>query len=99
MVQVKVSVHPDGLGPTEAAKAWYMRVVQKMKWSAIQKKVKNVKGKTPSSDHCVRNAVQRQIAAGKKGVAKTNYKNCGPKKALTPEEVNKVFFFCEIKKK
>ena len=32
MVIVKVSVHPQGLGPTEAAKAWYMRVVQKMKW-------------------------------------------------------------------
>ena len=35
MVIVKVSVHPQGLGPTEAAKAWYMRVVEKMKWTDI----------------------------------------------------------------
>ena len=75
----------------------YMRKVQKMKWGEIQEKVKNLQGKTPQSDHCVRNAVRRVTAAGKKGVAKTNYKNCGRKKALTPEEDNKVvefsFFF------
>ena len=64
-----------------------------MKWSDIQKKVKNLKGKTPKSDHCVRNAVQRQTAAGKKGVAKTNYKNCGRKKALTPEKAKQVVGF------
>ena len=36
---------------------------------------------------------QRQIAAGKKGVAKTNYKKCGRKKALTPEEAKQVVAF------
>ena len=93
MVKVAVVVHPQGLGPTEAAKAWYMRVVEKMKWTDIQKKVKNVQGKTPLSEHCVKNAVQRQTAAGKKGVAKTNYKNCGRKKALTPEQAKQVVGF------
>ena len=93
MVRVEVVVHPQGLGPTEAAKAWYMRVVQKMKFEDIRKKVKNAQGKTPQSKHCVENAVQRVTAAGKKGVAKTNYKNCGRKKALTPEEIKKVVDF------
>ena len=41
----------------------------------------------------MRNAVQRAAKAGKKGVAKTNYKNCGRKKALTPEEEKKVVDF------
>ena len=62
MVKVEVVVHPQGLGPTEAAKAWYMRVVEKMKWTDIQKKVKTVQGKTPQSEHCVKNAVQRVTA-------------------------------------
>ena len=63
-----------------------MRKVQKMKWNQILSKVKNVSGNTPQSEHCVKNAVQRVTAAGKKGVAKTNYKNCGRKQALTPEK-------------
>jgi hypothetical protein len=70
-----------------------MRKVEKMKWNQIQKKVKNLKGKTPKSEHCVINAMQRVTAAGKKGVAKTNYKNCGRKKVLTPEETKKVVAF------
>ena len=93
MVVVTVTVHPQGLGPQEAAKAWYFRVKEKMKWNDIKKKVKNLQGKTPKSEHCVKNAVQRVTAAGKKGVAKTNYKNCGRKKALTPEEAKKVVDF------
>ena len=93
MVKVEVVVHPQGLGPIEAAKAWYMRKVEKMKWTDIQKKVKNVQGKIPQSEHCVKNAVQRVTAAGKKGVAKTNYKNCGRKAALTPEETKQVVGF------
>ena len=42
MVKVEVTAHPQGLGPTEAAKAWYMRKVEKMAWRAIQAKVKNL---------------------------------------------------------
>ena len=71
----------------------YVRKVLKMKWGEIQKKVRDLQGKTPESDHCVRNAIRRAAAAGKKGVAKTNYKNCGRKKALTPEEEKKVVDF------
>ena len=71
-----------------------MRKTQKMKWHEIQAKVKNMAGKTPESDHCVRNAVQRVTASGKKGVAKTNYKNCGRKKVLTAEEQRQVVLSC-----
>ena len=67
-----------------------MRVVQKAKWKDIQGKVKNMEGKRPKSQHCVKNAVQRVQASGKKGLAITNYKNCGRKRKLTPEEEKKV---------
>ena len=62
-----------------------MRVVEKAKWKDIQSKVKNLEGKKPKSQHCVKNAVQRVQASGKKGMATTNYKNCGRKRALTPQ--------------
>ena len=67
-----------------------MRVVQKAKWKDIKNKVKNIQGTKPKSEHCVKNAVQRVQASGKKGVAMTNYKNCGRKRKLTPAEEKKV---------
>ena len=71
-----------------------MRVQGKMKWLEIRKKVKNLQSKTPQSEHCVKNAVQRATTAGRKVVAKTNHKNCGRKRAMTPEEAKKVVDFC-----
>ena len=70
-----------------------------MRWNKILLRVKNVAGNTPQSEHCVKNAVQRVTAAGKKGVAKTNYKNCGRKKALTAEESKKVVDFVKAWRK
>ena len=63
-----------------------MRVVKRAKWKDIQGKVKNMEGTMPKSQHCVKNAVQRVQASGKKGVAMTNYKNCGRKRKLTAQE-------------
>ena len=76
-----------------------MRVAQKMRWNKILLKVKKVSGNTPQSEHCVKNTTQRVTAAGKKGAAKTNYKNCGRKKALTPEASKKLFIFVKTWKK
>ena len=67
-----------------------MRVVQHAKWKDIQSKVKNMEGKKPKSEHCVKNAVQRVHASGRKGVAMTKYKNCGRKRKLTPQEEKNV---------
>ena len=63
-----------------------MRMAQKERWKDIQSKVKNMEGKRPKSEHCVKNAVQRVQASGKKGFANTSYKNCGCKRKLTPGE-------------
>ena len=72
-----------------------MRMVQKEKWKDIQSKVKNMEGKRPKSEHCVKNAVQRVQASGRKGVAVTNYKNCGRKRKLTPEDEKKVVAYVQ----
>ena len=77
MVKVTVTVHPKGLGPKEAAKAWYMRTKQRMKWGDIRKKVKTLQGRPPDSEHAVMNAVQRMVEAGRTGLAETHYANCG----------------------
>ena len=39
MVLVRVSMHPQGLAPAEAAKAWYLRTQAKQPWSEIQRSV------------------------------------------------------------
>ena len=70
-----------------------MRVKLKRKWHEIQGMVRNMQGEHPKSEHCVKNAVQRVTAAGKKGIAKTRYENCGRKKKLTEDDTKKVCDF------
>ena len=76
-MKVVVVVRPNGLGPHEAAKAWYMRKVQKMRFRSILKRVKTVSGKRPRSIHALENAVARTEAAGTHGIAEAGYANCG----------------------
>lgn len=51
--------------------------MQKLKWHQIRRLVKNIQGKTPESEHAVKNAVKRVGAAGAKGIAVTRYANSG----------------------
>ena len=77
-----------------------MRKMQKMRWKAIQKAVKTMEGKQPESDKAVRNAVARVCAAGQRGIASTNYKNCGRrygedggKYLITPQQEKRLVQF------
>ena len=72
-----------------------MRVIQKEKWKDIQSKVKNVGGQKPKSQHCVKNAVKRVQASGRKSLAIYNYKNCGRRRKLTPQEEKKVVAYVQ----
>ena len=72
-----------------------MRLVKRAKWKDIQGKVKNMQGQQPKSQPGVKNAVQRVQASGRKGVAVTNYKNCGRKRKLTPEDEKKVVAYVQ----
>ena len=38
-MQLRLSLHPRGLNPFEAARAWHLRHVQKLPWLAIQERV------------------------------------------------------------
>ena len=71
-----MTVHPRGLSPEQAAKAWFLRVKQKYKWSQIAKEVVNLEGQQPS-ENCLRLAVQRLGKKGKSAQPKNNYANCG----------------------
>jgi len=77
-----------------------MRKKEGMKWKDIQKEVKTMEGKRPSSDHAVRNAVARVSIAGARGVATNNYENCGRrygedggKYLITPQQEKEVVQF------
>ena len=43
-MRVYHTVHPKGLTPFEAAKAWYLRVVQKLPWCAVKEQVRTAEG-------------------------------------------------------
>ena len=77
-----VTVHPSGQSLAASAQAWYLRDKQQWKWKDIRAELRNVLRKVPSFKP-VRNAVARVRSAGKRGLPKTAYANCGRKRALT----------------
>ena len=88
---VQHTVHPKGLTPFEAAKAWHLRVLQKLPWRAVRAQLRTADGGQPRRV-AVANAVrridrQRRTAAFRRtGVAMLGYGNCGRKQLLTPEQ-------------
>jgi len=82
MVLHTMTVHPRGILPAQAAKAWYLRVKAKKKWREIQEEVVNAAGGTPS-EHALENAVARMKSRKPHGVPKYKYQNCGVKKYHT----------------
>ena len=91
-MKVEISLHPKGLHPTEAAKAWQLRQAGE-KWDDVMEQVVNLQGKTPCLS-AVKIAVARVgLAARTGGIMKTNYTNCGRKKELTKEQEKQVVAF------
>ena len=78
----RYSVHPKGLDPFQAAKAWHLRVVQGMPWKDVRLLVRTVSGMHPGQD-ALEDAVarvesQRHTSAFKKrGATSTGYAKCG----------------------
>ena len=92
------SVHPKGLDPFQAARAWHLRAIQGMAWKEVRSLVRTVSGMRPGQD-ALEDAVarvdtQRHTAAFKKcGVAKSGYANCGRAPLLTPDQKQAVVAF------
>ena len=72
MVKISVTLHPSGLAPDQAAKAWYLRIKEKSRWNKIQEEVVNLQGGEPS-ETCLRLAVNRVQQKGKSATLKSNY--------------------------
>ena len=93
MVKLTVSLHPKGLPPLQAMKAWVLRAEEGLSWPEIQERTTNVLGEA-AGDKAVREAVAR-IEAMEDGalVPKTNYGNCGRKKSLPASTERKILEF------
>ena len=92
MVRISMSVHPAGLSPIEAAKAWYLRDEQHWKWGDIQTALKKPTGEMPGLK-AVRNGVLRARGSEDGCLPETRYANCGRHRALTPEEERGIVAF------
>ena len=92
-----MSLHPNGLLPLEAVKAWHYRHEEDLSWPDIQSNVLNAQGQTPSI-HAVRNSVNMVERMRKRGddVPKTNYGNCGRKDKLTPAQKREIVKFVSM---
>ena len=94
MVVISISMHPKGLPPMQAAKAWYLRREEEKSWSEIQQVVVDLSGQRPGI-FAIRNAVERvdEMKAQGKDLPTMKYGNCGRKKDLTPEEQKAIIAF------
>ena len=93
MVKLVVSVHPQGLHPLEAVRAWHMYTEEGTTIREVREQVTNIQGETPSVK-AVWTGIQRvQSMAADDLVPKSNYSNCGRKPKLTEEQVAAVVAF------
>ena len=93
-----MALHPKGLTPFEAAKAWHLRQVQKLPWRTVREQVRAVNGDRPNRyalERAVRRIqTQRHTAAFRRtGTAVTAYGNCGRTPVLTPQQKSAIVAF------
>ena len=86
MPVVQIMMHPRGLHPTEAARAWHLHEEEGVVLRDVCKEVTNLSGETPSVK-TVWHAV-RMVKAGqqKQSLPESKYGNCGRKRTLTLQE-------------
>ena len=92
MVVIRISLHPKSLSPTEAAKAWHLRLFEELSWPAVQMEVTDLSGNKPGL-HAIRDAVARVAKARPDQIATTSYHKCGRSAELTAEQQKAVVAF------
>ena len=92
-MKVEVTVHPSGLHPKKAAKAWYLRREEGLGWEEIAGQIPNMQG-APAGVHAVRNAVESidELEPGQI-IPESKYGNCGRPKGLSVEQEKEVVEF------
>ena len=90
MVVVQVTLHPRGLHPTEAARAWYLHEEEGVSLRNVCKEVVNMSGMVPSVK-AVWNAIE-MVKSNQQSLPQTptKYANCGRKRKLTPLQEKEV---------
>jgi transposase len=90
---VQVSLHPRGLHPTEAARAWHLHVEEGTSLNDVRKQVVNLSGSTPSVK-AVWNAIHRTNAVRNPlDIPQSKYANCGRKRKLAHQQEKAVVSF------
>ena len=94
----RCAVHPKGLDPFQAAKAWHLRMRDGLTWKEVRAEVRTISGEHPGQD-AVEDAVgrvqaQRQTRDFQKtGVAQTRYSRCGRTPVLSQAQKQAVVTF------
>ena len=84
MPTVQVTVHPRGLHPVEAARAWQLHKEEGMRLEDVCDEVVNMAGETPSKKAVWRAIQMVQSVRSSHAVPQTKYSNCGRRRALAP---------------
>ena len=95
MPVVSMTVHPDGLHPIEAVKAWHKHTQEGMSVDQViaEGDVLNLRGDVPGRK-AMYAAIRRVEEMGKGDVfPKTRYQNCGRSKLLSDDEQKQVVAF------
>ena len=85
MPAVHVTVHPRGLRPLEAARAYHLHEEEGLCLDSVCGEVRNMEGNRPSKK-AVWTAVWQVKALGGNVVPQGIYENCGRKRMLTAED-------------
>ena len=91
MTKCTVSLHPKGLDPFQAARAWLLRKKLKQSWGEVRKQVRTVAGKVPGQ-RAIENAVNGS-SARRHGIPESKYANCGRTSVLSPDQQQSVVAF------
>ena len=93
MVIVSVIIHPQGLHPMEAMRAWQLHREDGYSLTGVREKVHNIQGDTPSVK-AVWSAIRRVDAMCSNDLLPSSgYSNCGRKPKLSEAEEQKVVAF------
>ena len=91
-------VHPRGLDPFQAAKAWHLRVQGGLPWKKVRAQVHTVSGAQPGQD-AIEDAVARvgaqrhALSFQKSGAVQSKYHRCGRAPLLTRAQKQAVVAF------
>ena len=93
MVVVHISVHPRGLHPLEAAKAWHLHKEEGMRLEDVCLEVENLQGHQPSVKAVWTGVQMFERVRGTSAMPQSFYAKCGRKKKLSPEQEQAIVDF------